>query len=51
MGRAFVEYEDKDGGKRRPVLIINVNSEQCITFKITKNLTRDDYLEYKIIKW
>ena len=49
--RAYVEYEEKSGGKRRPVLVINVGINTFISFKITKNISRDDDLEYKIIKW
>lgn len=50
---AYVEYADGSGGKRRPVLIISVDGEEVLFYKITSQyfnkseFIREKYYEIK----
>ena len=48
---ADVPFEDIEGSKPRPVLIIDPTNALVTTFKITSHEPRNDPAEYRVIKW
>ena len=49
--RAYVKREDSPQKDHRPILIINVEPSAFLCMKITKNISRPEPWEYKIINW
>lgn len=48
---AEVEYEQHEGSKRRPVLVISANEVYVLSYKITSHEARNQWGEYEIIYW
>lgn len=48
---AEVEYENHEGSKRRPVLIVSAEEVYVLSYKITSHEARDQWGEYEIIYW
>lgn len=49
--RAYVTYEEGDGGKERPVLILEDGTVYVLALMITSHDARHVYGEYEITKW
>lgn len=48
---AEVEYENHDGIKRRPVLVISDEEIYILSYKITSHEARNQWGEYEITNW
>ena len=48
---AWFEYEDREGGKRRPVLVVSPSEVYILSAEITKHESRNMWGEHEIIKW
>lgn len=48
---AWFEYENHEGCKRRPVLIISPTEAYILSAEITKHSSRNMWGEYEIIMW
>lgn len=48
---AWVKFDDIDEIKRRPVLITDQMEACIIAWKVTSRESRDNYMEYEIIRW
>ena len=48
---AWFNYEDQEGGKRRPVLILSPTEVYVLSAEITSHESRNMWGEYEIIKW
>ena len=48
---AYVAFEEGDGGKQRPVLVLEDGIVYVIALMITSHEQRDLYGEYDITKW
>ena len=47
---AWFEYEDREGGKRRPVLVVSPSEVYILSAEITKHESRNMWGEHEIIK-
>ena len=48
---AYVAFEEGDGGKERPVLVLEDGTVYVIAFMITSHEQRNVYGEYDVTKW
>ena len=48
---AEVKYEDHEGSKRRPVLIVSADEVYVLSYKITSHESRNQWGEYEIVQW
>ena len=48
---AEVKYEDHEGSKRRPVLIVSADEVYVLSYKITSHEARNQWGEYEIVQW
>ena len=48
---AYVEFEEGDGGKERPVLVLEDNTYYVLALMVTSHDARNVYGEYEITKW
>lgn len=55
VGITFVEYEDGEGGKSRPIVVLMVNNEVVLYYKITSQFAgKSKYIQdryYEIKDW
>ena len=48
---AEVEYDNHEGSKRRPVLIVSADEVYVLSYKITSHEARNQWGEYEIVYW
>lgn len=48
---AYVAFEESDGGKERPVLVLEDGTVYVIALMITSHEQRNMYGEYDVVKW
>lgn len=48
---AWFEYENHEGGKRRPVLVVSPGEAYILSAEITKHSSRNMWGEHEIIMW